>query len=126
MILLRKKKEDGTYFDFKKILQNGYIIKEQPNEISKKQFANGNRKKIITNYNDVVINIDLACFDGDTLSEYIKELTDGEYQYYSLNDKIMKNANFIITIPELQIKNSSSYVFVGEFTALLEKSSDVK
>jgi hypothetical protein len=125
MILL-KKKNGSNYFDFKTILQSGYKIKEQPNVIAKKQFVNGKRKKILTSYTDVVISIDLSCFDGDTLATYLQNLTDGEYQYYSLNDKVMKNANFIVTLPELQIDNSANEVFVGDFTATLEKSSDVQ
>ena len=124
MILLRKKDDNG-YFDFETILQSGYRINEQPNLIAKKQFVNGKRKKIVTSYSDVVININLGCFDGDTLAQYLSKLTDGEYQYYSLKDKTMKNANFIVTLPELQIDNSASEVFVGDFTATLEKSSDV-
>lgn len=126
MMLLRKKNQDNSYFDFETILQSGYKINEQQNLIAKKQFVNGNRKKIVTSYTDVVINVDLGCFDGNTLAEYISKLTDGEYQYYSLKDKVMKNANFIVTLPELQIDNSASEVFVGDFTALLEKSSDVQ
>lgn len=125
MILLRKKDDNG-YFDFETILQSGYRINEQPNLIAKKQFVNGKRKKILTSYSDVVINIDLGCFDGNTLAEYVSKLTDGEYQYYSLKDKVMKNANFIVTLPELQIENSASDVFVGDFTAILEKSSDIE
>jgi hypothetical protein len=126
MIPLRKKKQDNSYFDYEMILERGYKIKEQPNLIAKKQFVNGKRKKILTSYTDVVIKINLSCFDGDTLAEYLENLTDGEYQYYSLNDKIMKNANFIVTLPELQIDNSANEVFVGDFTATLEKSSDVE
>lgn len=126
MILLKRKNNDGTYFEFETILQSGYKIKEQPNLIAKKQFVNGNRKKIVTIYNDVVINIDLGCFDGDTLAEYLSKLTDGEYQYYSLKDRTMKNANFIVTLPELQIDNSASEVFVGDFSVILEKSGDVE
>ena len=125
MILLRKKDDNG-YFDFETILQSGYRINEQPNLIAKKQFVNGKRKKILTSYTDVVINIDLGCFDGNTLAEYLINLTDGEYEYYSLKDKQMKSANFIVTLPELQIENSASEVFVGDFTAILEKSSDVE
>ena len=125
MILLRKK-NGNNYFDFETILQSGYKINEQPNLIAKKQFVNGKRKKIITSYSDVVISIDLGCFDGDTLADCLANLTDGEYQYYSLKDKVMKNANFIVTLPELQIDNSASEVFVGDFTATLEKSSDVQ
>lgn len=126
MMLLRKKNQDNSYFDFETILQSGYKINEQQNLIAKKQFVNGNRKKIVTSYTDVVINVDLGCFDGNTLAEYISKLTDGEYQYYSLKDKMMKNANFIVTLPELQIDNSANEVFVGDFTATLEKSSDVQ
>lgn len=125
MILLRKK-DGNNYFDFETILRSGYMINEQPNLIAKKQFINGNRKKILTAYNDVVININLGCFDGDTLAEYLSKLTDGEYQYYSLKDKVMKNAYFIVTIPQLQVDSSAGDVYVGDFTATLEKSSDVQ
>lgn len=126
MMLLRKKRQNDTYFDYEKILINGYKINEQPNLINKKQMANGKRKKVVTEYTDVSIKINLGCFDGDTLAEYLQELTDGEYQYYSLNDKIMKNANFIVTLPEQTIENSADEIIVGDFTALLEKSSDVE
>ena len=44
MILLKKKKSDGTYFDFDKILRSGYNIDEQENEIATKKMANGKRK----------------------------------------------------------------------------------
>lgn len=125
MILLKKKEEDGTYFEFNKILVDGYRINEQPNLIAKKQFANGKRKKIVTSYTDVTINVDLGCFDGDTLSTYLEKLTDGEYQFYSLNDKITKSANFIVTLPEQTIENCSSDVIVKDFSVLLEKSSDI-
>ena len=125
MILL-KKKENNTYFDFdRKILINGYKINEQPNLINKKQFVNGRRKKIITNYTDVVIEINLGCFDGNTLYTYLQKLQDGEFMYYSLKDKQYKSANFIVTLPEQTINNSASEVIVGDFTAVLEKSGDV-
>lgn len=124
MILL-KKKENNTYFDFDRILVNGYKINEQANLINKKQFVNGHRKKIITNYIDVVIEINLGCFDGDTLYTYLQKLQDGEYMYYSLKDKQYKSANFIVTLPEQTINNSASEVIVGDFTAVLEKSGDV-
>ena len=124
MILL-KKKENNTYFDFDKILVNGYKINEQPNLINKKQFVNGRRKKIITNYTDVVIEINLGCFDGNTLYTYLQKLQDGEFMYYSLKDKQYKSANFIVTLPEQTINNSASEVIVDDFTAVLEKSGDV-
>lgn len=124
MVLL-KKITDGNIFNFEKILNDGYDIDEQPNIINKKQYANGKRKKIVTPYTDVVIKINLGCFDGNTLSTYIDKLKDGQYQYYSLNDKVMKNANFIVTLPSQKIENCASDVIVGDFEVLLEKSSDV-
>ena len=125
MILL-KKKVSNTYYDFDKILLNGYDIDEQPNLISKKQFANGKRKKIQTNYTDVVIKVNLGCFDGNTLSTYLEKLQDGEYQYYSLKDKQLKSANFIVTLPSQKVQSSVSEVIVDDFEALLEKSSDIE
>lgn len=124
MKLLEKKNEDNTYYEFDKILADGYRITEQPNLINKVQFANGRRKKITTTYTDVVIEIDLGCFDGDTLTEYIEELTDGEYSYYSLKDQSYKSANFVVTMPQQSVNNVASGVIVNDFTAILEKSSE--
>ena len=124
MILLRKKITNG-YYDFEKILINGYDIDEQPNLINKKQFANGKRKKIQTDYTDVVIKVNLGCFDGDTLATYLENLQDGEYQFYSLIDKEYKDANFIVTLPSQKVQNSASEIIVDDFEALLEKSSDI-
>ena len=123
MVLLTK--IDETEFEFDKILASGYTINEQSNLIAKKQFVNGNRKKITTSYTDVIIEINIGCFDGDTLATYISKLTDGEYKYYSLEDKIEKNANFIVTLPSQTIENASSDIIVSDFTVILEKSSDV-
>lgn len=126
MNLLSKKLQNNVYFNFEKILNNGYEIDEQPNVISKKQYSNGKRKKIITEYIDTVIKINLGCFDGDTLSTYISQLQDGEYRYYSLNDKTYKNANFIVTLPSQKIENCATNIIVDDFEAILEKSSDIE
>ena len=125
MILLKKKNEDDTYFEFKEILASGYDIDEQPNLINKVQFVNGNRKKIVTNYEDVIIEVNLGCFDGETLADYLSKAKDGEYEYYSLKDKIMKKANFIVTVPQLGVENSSDEILVKDFVMTLEKSSDI-
>lgn len=123
MVLLTKIDEEE--FEFDKILASGYTINEQPNLIAKKQFVNGNRKKITTEYTDVVIEIDIGCFDGDTLATYLSKLTDGEYKYYSLKDKVEKSANFIVTLPSQTIDNAVNEIIVDDFTVTLEKSSDV-
>lgn len=126
MILLRKKKNDGTYFDFDKILRKGYEIDEQENEIAIKQMANGKRKKIITSYVDCIININIGLWNNKTYQEYKEYLTDGEFQYWSYRDNKMKNAKFIITLPSI----STEYAYdddigIDDLSIKLEKSSDV-
>lgn len=126
MILLRKKKTDGTYFDFDKILRNGYEIDEQENEIAKKQMANGKRKKIITTYVDCVIKINIGLWDNTTYQEYKEYLTDGEYQYWSYRDNAMKNANFIISLPSISTEYAyDNDIGINDIEITLEKSSDV-
>ena len=126
MILLRKKKTDGTYFDFDKILRKGYEIDEQENEISKKQMANGKRKKIVTTYVDCVIKINIGLWDNTTYQEYKEYLIDGEYQYWSYRDNKMKNANFIISLPSISTEYAyDNEIGIEDLSVTLEKSSDV-
>ena len=126
MILLRKKKTDGTYFDFDKILRNGYEIDEQENEIAKKQMANGKRKKIITTYVDCVIKINIGLWDNTTYQEYKEYLTDGEFQYWSYKYNQMKNANFIVTKPSITTEYAyDDDIGIDDMEIILEKSSDV-
>ena len=126
MILLRKKKNDGTYFDFDKILRSGYEIDEQENEIAIKQMANGKRKKIITSYVDCIININIGLWDNKTYQAYKDYLTDGEFQYWSYKYNQMKNANFIITKPPISTEYAyDNDIGINDITIKLEKSSDV-
>ena len=126
MILLRKKKTDGTYFDFDKILRNGYEIDEQENEIAKKQMANGKRKKIVTSYVHFIININIGLWDNATYQEYKDYLTDGEFQYWSYKYNQMKNANFIITKPSITTEYAyDNDMGINDIEITLEKSSDV-
>ena len=127
MILLRKKKNDGTYFDFDKILRSGYEIDEQENEIAIKQMANGKRKKIITSYVDCIININIGLWDNKTYQEYKEYLTDGEFQYWSYKYNQMRNANFIITKPPISTEYAyeNNDIGIDDMTIKLEKSSDV-
>ena len=126
MVLLRKKKTDGTYFDFDKILRSGYEIDEQENVIAKKQMANGKRKKIVTSYVDCEIDINIGLWDNATYQEYKQYLTDGEYQYWSYRDNKMKNANFIITLPPISTEYAyDNDIGIEDLSIKLEKSSDV-
>ena len=126
MILLKKKKSDGTYFDFDKILRSGYNIDEQENEIAKKQMANGKRKKIITTYVDCIIKINIGLWDNKTYQKYKEHLSDGEYQYWSYRENKMKNANFIITKPPISTEYAyDNDIGIDDMEITLEKSSDV-
>jgi hypothetical protein len=127
MILLQKKKTDGTYFDFDKILRSGYNINEQPNVIAQKQMANGKRKKIVTTYTDCTITINLGLLDNKTYQEYKEYLIDGEYRYFSYNENDMRSANFLITVPEIATEYAyNSEIGINDMTITLEKSSDVE
>ena len=126
MVLLRKKKTDGTYFDFDKILRKGYEIDEQENEIATKKMANGKRKKIVTAYVDCEININIGLLDNATYQEYKAYLTDGEFQYWSYKYNQMKNANFIITLPPISTEYAyDNDIGIEDLSIKLEKSSDV-
>ena len=126
MILLKKKKSDGTYFDFDKILRSGYNIDEQENEIATKKMANGKRKKIYTSYVDCVIKINLGLLDNTTYQEYKTYLVDGEFQYWSYKYNQMKNANFIITTPPITTEYAyDNDIGIDDIEITLEKSSDV-
>lgn len=126
MILLKRKLADGTYFEFDKILYNGYHIKEDRDRITQK-FVNGNRKQIVSGHVDVQIIIDLAPFDLETTYEYLQNLISGEYMYYSLEDKQYKSVNMIIEEkPELTIESAvDSQIYTSDFSVTLLKASDV-
>lgn len=125
---LLKKINTNNDFIFEKILESGYDINEQPNVIAKKQYTNGKRKKIITDYEDCKIRVDLGGVDATDLPDYIENLVDGEYEYYSFEHNEYRNANFLVTKPNLVIDKafSTNNYYLEDFTVLLEKSSDVE
>ena len=126
MILLKKKKSDGTYFDFDKILRSGYNIDEQENEIATKKKKKKKKKKIYTSYVDCVIKINLGLLDNATYQKYKVYLTDGEFQYWSYKYNQMKNANFIITTPSIRTEYAyDNDMGINDIEITLEKSSDV-
>lgn len=127
MVLLRKKIDNNnTYFDFEKIVESGYELKEDTDRITQK-FVNGNRKQFVSSYTDVIIKVNLAPFDLETLITYLTQLTNGEYQYFSYKDNTYKNAIFIIDeIPPI-ITNRiiDNECIIDDFTIKLLKAGDV-
>ncbi len=127
MYLLKKINNNNT-FTFTKILKSGYEIKEQPNTISKVQFVNGNRKRVYTPYEDCIIKINLGGLDASDIQYYLANLIDGEYQYYSIEHNEYRNANFLITKPNLEISSifDTNNMYLEDISITLEKSSDVQ
>lgn len=126
MILLRKKKDNNTYFDFDMILRDGYEIDEQQDVISTKKLANGKRKKIVSSYIDCIIKIKIGLWDNDTYQKYKEYLSDGEFQYWSYKYNTMKNANFIVTLPSISTEYAiDNSIGIEDLEIILEKSSDV-
>lgn len=115
-------------FEFNKILENGYTISEGSNEISRTQFANGKRKKIITEYEDCIITLNLGGLDNMDLSDYLDNLVDGSYTYYSFNSQNYKQANFLVTKPEIVVNKmiSTDNYEIDDLIVTLEKSSDIE
>lgn len=125
---LLKKINTNSNFTFEKILIGGYDINEQPNTISKVQFVNGNRKRIYTPYEDCIIKINLGGIDATDLNDYLSNLEDGEYQYWSFKYGEYKNANFIVSKPSIVANNvfATDNYYLDDLSITLEKSSDVE
>lgn len=126
MILLSKKNSNNSYYDFDKILREGYRIKEDKDRIIQK-FVNGNRKEILSNYDDCKISIDLGTLDLETTIEYLNKLESGTYKYYSIKDNQFKEANFLIEEkPEITIESSiGNDATINDFTVVLLRAGDV-
>lgn len=125
MILLSKKLGTNQYYDFKKIIVSGYHIKEDKDRIIQK-FANGHRKSINSSYTDCEIKIDLDTFDIDTTKEYLDNLTSGTYKYYSINDKVYKETEFLIQgKPEMTVKTTAKdNILIDKYEITLLKAGD--
>lgn len=126
MILLSKKNSNNSYYDFDKILREGYRIKEDKDRIIQK-FVNGNRKEILSNYDDCKISIDLGTLDLETTIEYLNKLESGTYKYYSIKDNQFKESNFLIEEkPEITIESSiGNDATINDFTVVLLRAGDV-
>lgn len=121
MYLLKK----GDY-EFNKILSGGYNIDEQEAVTEIKQYANGKRKKIKSGYQDCVITLNFGGLDGNTTKEYIENLTDGQYEYWSVKNKAYKTANFLVTMPEQSMISALDEQYFDDFKVTLQKASEVE
>lgn len=125
---LLKKINGNSNFTFGKILVSGYEIDEQPNTISKVQFVNGNRKRVYTPYEDCIIKVNLGGIDATDFQNYLSNLTDGTYQYWSFKHNAYRTANFLVEIPSIVASNvyATTNFNLDDISITLEKSSDVQ
>lgn len=125
MILLSKKNNDNTYYNFDKILRSGYHIKEDKDKIIQK-FVNGRRKEILSSYTDCTITIDFGTFDLATTREYLSKLTTGTYKYYSLEDGTYKETRFILEEkPEMTFETAiDNNATIEDFSVTLLRAGD--
>ena len=125
---LLKKINGNSNFTFGKILVSGYEIDEQPNTISKVQFVNGNRKRVYTPYEDCIIKVNLGGIDATDFQNYLSNLTDGTYQYWSFKHNAYRTANFLVEIPSIVANNvyATTNFNLDDISITLEKSSDVQ
>ena len=114
MTLLSK----GSY-DFTNIVD--YDIDKQDDVIAQKKLANGNRKKIYNDYEDIIINVTFGKFSLETFDTVYDNLVDGEYTYTLRDGVTTATASFLVTKPEVKFDNGSTS---QEFKVLLEKASD--
>lgn len=121
MYLLKK----GDY-EFNKILAGGYNIDEQEAVTEIKQFANGKRKKILSGYEDCIITLTFGGLDGKTVKDYIANLIDGEYEYWSVKNGGYKKANFLVTMPSQSMISALDEQYFDDFEVTLQKSSEVE
>ncbi len=116
------KKDD---FKFSQILEKGYIFNKQPVVLNKSQKADGSIKIIYAQYNDLTISIKFGNLDGDTIKIYNEQFTDGLYEYWDVDTKTYKQANFIVEKGKKTMLSSKNGERYNDFDVVLTKSSEV-
>lgn len=116
------KKDD---FKFSQILEKGYIYENSPVVLNKSQKADGSIKIIYAQYNDLTISIKFGNLDGDTIKIYNEQFTDGLYEYWDVDTKTYKQANFIVEKGKKTMLSSKNGERYNDFDVVLTKSSEV-
>ena len=116
------KKDD---FKFNQILEKGYIYENSPVVLNKSQKADGSIKIIYAQYNDLTISIKFGNLDGDTIKIYNDKFVDGIYEYWDVDTKTYKQANFIVEKGKKTMISSKNGERYNDFDVVLTKSSEV-
>lgn len=116
------KKDD---FKFNQILEKGYIYKNNPAILNKSKKADGSIKIIYAQYNELTISIKFGNLSGDVIKQYNDKFTDGVYEYWDVDTKTYKQANFIVEKGEKSMLSSKNGERYDDFDVVLTKSSEV-
>ena len=116
------KKDD---FKFSQILEKGYIYENSPVVLNKSQKADGSIKIIYAQYNELTISIKFGNLDGDTIKIYNDKFVDGIYEYWDVDTKTYKQANFIVEKGKKTMISSKNGERYNDFDVVLTKSSEV-
>ena len=116
------KKDD---FKFSQILEKGYVYENNPVILNKSQKADGSIKIIYAQYKELTISIKFGNLDGDTIKDYNNRFTDGLYEYWDVDTKTYKQANFIVEKGKKTMLSSKHGEKYDDFDVVLTKSSEV-
>lgn len=112
-------------FKFSQILEKGYKYENNPVVLNKSQKADGSIKIIYAQYNELTISITFGNLDGNTIKEYNNRFTDGLYEYWDIDTKTYKQANFIVEKGKKTMLSSKHGERYDDFDVTLTKSSEV-
>lgn len=112
-------------FAFKQILSSGYVYDNQPVVLNKSTKADGSIKIIYAQYSNLTISIKFGNLDGDTIKSYNENFVDGLYEYWDVDTKTYKTANFIVEKGSKTMLSSKNGERYDDFDVVLTKSSEV-
>lgn len=112
-------------FKFSQILEKGYVYQNNPVVLNKSQKADGSIKIIYAQYKELTISIKFGNLDGDTIKDYNNRFTDGLYEYWDVDTKTYKQANFIVEKGDKTMISSKNGERYDDFDVILAKSSEV-
>ena len=112
-------------FKFSQILEKGYVYQNNPVILNKSQKADGSIKVIYAQYKELTISIKFGNLDGNTIKDYNNRFTDGLYEYWDVDTKTYKQANFIVEKGDKTMISSKNGERYDDFDVILKKSSEV-
>ena len=112
-------------YKFSQILESGYVYENKPVVLNKSQKADGTIKIIYAQYNELIISITFGNLSGDIIKDYNEHFTDGVYEYWDVDTKTYKQANFIVEKGSKTMLSQNNGERYDDFDVVLTKASEV-